>query len=204
MAFQSAPQCAEAVIIGTSGAKPIYNVLNFTFGATYSGADVTNLAAAVSTQVMNEYPDLVNGNVTLYGVRAKGLANINDFQHQTAPTPDPGNVGTKPLPANTSLCVTLRSGLTGRSARGRFYAFPTGDANLSTSPDLFEATYAADLVTMLEHISTAAAAQGWAMCVLSRFAANAARPVGIPFIITDIGARNLTCDSQRGRLPADH
>jgi len=204
MPFQSAPQCAELVIIGTSGAKPIYNVLNFTFGATYSGADITNLANACSTVVMAQYPALVNGNVTLYGVRAKGLENVNDFQYQTSPTPDPGNVGTKPLPANTTLCITLRSGLTGRSARGRFYAFPTGDANLSTSPDLFESAYADDLVDMLDDITTVAAAQGWAMCVLSRRAALAVRPTAVPFIVTNIQARNLTADSQRGRLPNDH
>jgi len=108
------------------------------------------------------------------------------------------------LPANTSLCLTLRSGLTGRSARGRFYAFPTGDANLSTSPDLFEATYADDLVDMLDDIVTTASAQGWALCILSRFTAGAARTNAVPFIVTNIQARNLTCDSQRGRLPDDH
>lgn len=204
MPFQPAPQCAEAVILATSNGKTVANVLNFSFGATYSAADVTNLSTAVGAVVLSDYPPLASGNVTFDLVKAKGLANINDFEATYTLSSTPGTVGVKPLPANVACCITLRTALTGRSARGRFYAFPTGSNNLDTSPDQFISTYPPAVRTMLLNIRTAAAAQGWAMCVLSRFTAKAARTSAVPFVITNVEARNTTVDSQRGRLPVNH
>lgn len=204
MAFQSVPQCAEAVIKGGIGSRTIVNVLNFSFGATYSAANIAQLAAALDTEFNSSYPPLSNGNVVYQGVQVTGLANVNDFTAGSFSGPTAGSSGTIPLPSNTSLVVTLRTALTGRSARGRFYAWPTGSSNMDTPPDTAKTTYAAALEAMLTDAQLAAAAAGWALVIVSRHTAKTLRPVGVAFPVTAIAVRNLSMDSQRGRLAKGH
>jgi len=204
MAFQSCPDIAEVVVLGDSAGKTIVNVLHARKTGGYGATDVQNLAVAVSAVTHAQYPGLVSGDIQIAGVRVKGLANLNDFEFVTNPTPAPGSVGTTPLPANNSLVITLRSAVTGRSARGRLYSFPTGSDNLDTPANTYLATYAAALVSMWEDVAVAIATEGWDHVILSRFTGGAQRALGVGFVVTQILARNLSADSQRGRLPKGH
>jgi len=204
MPFQSVPQCAEAVIRGNIGGKEVVNVLTYSFGASYGASDIAALAATLDGYFEANYPPLCNGDVIYSGVTVRGLENVNDFESTSSSGPTPGTKGALPLPSNTTMCITERSNLTGRSARGRFYAWPTGSDNLDTPPDTFISAYASALVTLLTGADTAAAVLGWLHVIVSRFTGGAQRPTGVVFAVTDISARNLTCDSQRGRLPKGH
>jgi len=42
------------------------------------------------------------------------------------------------------------------------------------------------------------------MCVLSRFHDKAKRSTGVGLAVTSVNYRNLSIDSQRGRLPKGH
>lgn len=204
MTFIPVPQCAEAVLLGDNSGKEIVNVLNFHFGAAYAASDIQALAIAVDGVVSVQYPPLISPNCQYLGVKAKGLANINDFEYNAVGSPVSGTASGTPLPANTTICIKLATALTGRSARGRFYAWPTSTGKLAGTPDTFLNSYATDLINMINDIGTAAAAAGWAMSVVSRFTLGAARSSGVAFPITNAIARNTTVDSQRGRLPKAH
>jgi len=204
MPFQSAPDCASCAIEATLGSQTIANVLNFHKAGGYNQVDINNLASVIDNEVGANYLGLMNGNVVYSGTHVRGLANLNDIEALDSTSAGPGTASNPPLPANVSYCVTLRTFLTGRSARGRFFAFPPGAGALQTSPNLVTTTYSGQVVAMIQGFITAAAAVGWNMIVLSRFTGGAPRTTATFFLVTSVVARNLIMDSQRGRLPKGH
>ncbi len=203
MPFQSVPDCAEAVINGIADGKPIANVFGFRFPGGYAQSDITALAAALDTEIGADYLPQVSVGVSYGSTLVRGLTLINDFTSVASAAAGVGGVSGGALPSNVTACITLRSALTGRSARGRFYAFPTGDSQRLTE-NRFTSAYLSGLVTFLTGVQTIALSIGWEFSVLSRRTGGALRASGVAFKITSIAARNDLIDSQRGRLPAGH
>lgn len=203
MPFQSIPNCAELIIRGTVGAKAVANVIGFNFGAAYAQPAIDALAAAADGSVTTYYKPLMTAGMTYDGVEVRGLTSTVDLFGSNSSGAGTGGVSGAQLNNNVTLCVTLRSGLTGRSARGRFYAFPTGASQLSAA-NLFSTTYGNALVAFLDNLRLVAAGAGWQCSILSRRNNNALRPVGVAFGVLDVELRNYISDSQRGRLPLGH
>jgi len=111
--------------------------------------------------------------------------------------------GVDNLPSNVTWVATLRSAFTGRSARGRFYTMPFTDLGLA-SINAVTSTFATAIIAFLEDVQARVTTNGWEMVVVSRFHNKTPRDPGIFFPITDIVARNLLTDSQRGRLTRGH
>jgi len=204
MAFQSAPECAEAVIQCTFGGVAVANVLNFRkLFSAYDQTAIDNLAEAVDGVVGASYLGLISSDVNYSGTLVRGLENELDLTAFNNVSSAPGALTDDSLPANVTLCATLRTGLTGRSARGRFYLLPTVQ-NLMTTPNTFSSAVGTGLVTMLEDMIVATLAVDWQLVVLSRFNAGVKRTTAINNRVLTVEVRNLTSDSQRGRLPINH
>lgn len=203
MAFQSAPDCANVIINATYLGKPIANVLSFRKAGGYSEVDLEFLAETIAQQVQTLYKPYCNATVLFDVVTAKGLENIVDFSYASTVAAGAGTAAGSAGPSNVSLCVTLRTGHTGRSARGRFFAFPASLGALS-GPNSFLAAYGDALTAFLVACRTEAPLVGWEQIVLSRHSAGVLRPVAIGYPVTSTIVRNLTVDSQRNRLPNPH
>lgn len=203
MAFQSAPDCAEAVIRATYGGKNIANVLNFHKVGGYSQADIDQLAAVVDDNVGSGYLALLSGNVTYVDTLVRGLTSDTDLTAAQNANAGVGTVSGGSYPANASACITLRTGFTGRSARGRFYAMPTGTSN-GLGVNTVSTTYLDALVDFLQAVAGDADLEGWDLVVLSRFHNKAERETATFLDVTSISYRNNVLDSQRGRLPVGH
>lgn len=203
MTFQSAPDMAEAVVRFSLGGKQMVNVLGFLRSGGYIQADIDALAGVVDARVGTDYLPVCDASVTYTETLVRGLTLINDLQASNSASSGIGGSSGATLPANVTLCITMRSGFTGRSARGRFYAVPTNGTKLA-SVNTFAGAYGDALVDFLDGVALDAAALGWEHVIISRFTGNAQRAVAVPFIVNTNAYRNLTCDSQRGRLPSNH
>lgn len=203
MAFQSAPDCANAIIHATYLGKPIANVLSFRKAGGYSEVDLQFLAETVAYQVNEYYKPYCNASVLFVSVQAKGLELPVDYSYASLDVVGAGTASGSAGPANVSLCVTMRTGHTGRSARGRFYAFPASMGALS-GPNTFLTAYGTALETFLQHVREESLLVGWEQVILSRYSLGAARPVAIGYPVNIAFVRNLTVDSQRNRLPSPH
>lgn len=203
MPFQSIPDCAELVIRGTVDVKPVANVIGFHLPGGYNQTNIDDLATAGDAQVTAGYKPIMTAGMSYIGCDVRGLTSSVDLVATDASGAGAGGIGGAQLNNNVTLCITLRSGFSGRSARGRFYAFPTGAGELSAA-NLFVNTYGDALVAFLQDLQVAALAVGWHMAILSRRNLGALRPVGVSFDVTNIAYRNLISDSQRGRLPTGH
>lgn len=203
MPFVPVQDAAELVIHGTVGSKDVANVIGFQHLGAYTPSDLQDLATAADGVVTSGYKPLMTAGMTYNSCVVRGLTSSIDFAASDSSGAGTGGVSGAQLNNNVTLCITLRSANTGRSARGRFYAFPTGASQLSAA-NTFSTTYAGDLIIFLESLQAAAAIAGWTMVVISRFHNLAPRTSGVTFPITSIEARNLISDSQRGRLPKGH
>lgn len=203
MAFQTANQCAEVVMNFSTSGKAMANVCNFHNAGTYAPSDLQDLADAVDTIIDSDYLPLISSGTLYNSVDVRGLQDENDYVRSSAVNAGPGTASGSALNSNASLCVTLRSAFTGRSARGRFFAMPTVVGNTSAA-DTYSSGYGDGVVDFLELLQTTALPLGWTFVVLSRFNSGVKRASAVPFAITDIGYRNLKADSQRNRLPSGH
>jgi len=205
MPFQSAPNIVSIAIHGTNNGKQIANVLHAKFGSYPVQSDVDFVTNNVATAVIGTYEGLMSDNLLLTDIVGTGLTFVNDFQTVVSAGASPGTAAGSPLPANNSLVATLRSALTGRSARGRVYTFPTGTSNVATTGgDLYTTGYATAVENFWNSIMTAIDVGGWKQVILSRRTANALRATAVGFDVTLIEVRNDTADSQRRRLPRGH
>jgi hypothetical protein len=203
MPFQSVPETVELVIRGDIGGQTIANVIGFRKTGGYVQADLDALAILSDAQVGSDYLPLISSGVNYDSVLVRGLENIIDLSSTENTNAGPGTASGTGIPANNTFCVTLRSLYTGRSARGRFYAWPTIATNYS-APSVLSSTYGNAVVTFLNNLKTGAATAGWSMVIISRFSLGVKRPVGVTTNVTTIAYRNLIGDSQRHRLPRGH
>jgi len=205
MAFLTCPNMVSLAIHATNNGKQIANILHARFGAYPVLADIVALNAAVAPAIAGDYEPLMSANLLLTDLTTTGLTLINDFQDVASFGASPGSAAGDPLPANNSLVCTLRSALTGRSARGRIYTFPTGAGNVaSTGGDLYETAYANAVEAFWQGVSAAINGAGWEHVILSKFTSGVERAAGVGFLVTDVAVRNSVADSQRKRLPKGH
>lgn len=199
MSFIPVPNTAEAVLQFTNGVHEMANVLNFLFPTTYSQADLDALSQVVDAWVGVSYLPLVGSTSTYQNTHVRGLTSAIDMSSDNNVHAGTGAAPGSPLPTNATACITARTGFTGRSARGRFYAMPSTTSN--QFDDLhWNALYVNTLASALNTLKTDAGTEGWGMVVVSRQHAGVPLTTGVPRLITTWQARNNTIDSMRTRL----
>lgn len=203
MPFLSVPDTVEIIINGSCGGQAIANVVGATRVGGYSQTDIDNLALAVDGWVASDYLPLVNNAVTYDNVHVRGLNSIIDIESVNGTSTGPGTASGTGMPANASFVITLRTGKTGRSARGRFYMWPYSSAHLQTTQTV-TTTYANNAEAAITALAGVIATNGFNMVIISRRTNNAPRLVGVTTVVTNISARNVDVDSMRHRLLRGH
>jgi hypothetical protein len=144
---------------------------------------------------------IVATNVVMREVYVKSIAVANGPEATySAPFPLAGLLAGDSLPNNVSIAVSLRSGLTGRSARGRWfwYGITEGQVDANTMNVAAISIIDAAITNLREDII----GLGFQWVIVSYVANGAPRPGGpVYFIVTTITIVDSTVDSQRRRLP---
>jgi hypothetical protein len=200
MPFQAVPDTVEFVIDYLMSGKQTANVLHYRKLGGYTQADLDSLSLNGDSILSTYAIPLFTLTQEYAGIRVRGLAFENDVQSANADHAGPGVIEEVALPNNVSLCLTFRTALTGRSARGRFYTQPPHDGDMS-GPNTVKSTYRDAWLSVLSHLSSAFSTIGWTQVVVSRQTGGAVRPVGVTYPVTAVLARNLRTDSQRNRMP---
>lgn len=201
MALPTVPATVKLSWFYTMNGEPAMNRIHVSVASTLPTAgDCTTLAQAGSAWWQANVKALVPSTFILREVNAVSIAEVNGPQGTaTAGLPMPGTNAGVSLPNNVSFAVSLRTGLTGRSARGRwFWGGLTEDQvtlNSVTAPTVALIVGAIDtLISTIQGLSAQ-------VVIVSYFANKVLRPGGpVKFIVTDALAVDDIVDSQRGRL----
>lgn len=202
MAFQSVPNCANAVIVQTQSNQEVVNVLNFHHDGSYAQVNIDELADIVDEWfATNILPSLTDG-LTYLRTDVRGLTNEEDLSATNDDNTGDGGVTGASAPLNCALVITHRSVFTGRSARGRSYVVGIPQTDLPTAATC-SATFAADMEDAYNQLRTDLIGSDWEFVIVSRFHAGEKRALGVTFTVEESVARNTRLDTQRRRLPED-
>jgi len=144
------PSTVRANIVWSlSGAEYALNVLHFIVpgGQVVTGATATDLAADVSAALgASQLDDWLDSSVELSRVSVRDLRTANQPEYSAALSVF-GTLAGDILSLQTSLCITLRTALAGKSFRGRTYITGFGEG-ANTSVGTCDAVAAAAAATV--------------------------------------------------------
>lgn len=201
MAFQECPSIAEAVIRFTANSVECVNILHFRFGTTtYDENDIQDLAGLVDLWVQDDYLACISDDVTYVRTDVRGLASENDFFASSDVGSGPGLVASPAATNSVTVAISLRSNLTGRSARGRLFLVGVPTNQIDTDTNFFIDGFAPTLITHFSALGAALISSGWTWVILSRFSGGAPRAEGVGFPVSNVVLVDQRFDSQRRRL----
>jgi len=201
MAFQPVPDTAQALMRYTSldGSRFLgANVWNFTFASgAPSTADLTNLGTTIADVWVENFAPLVPQGVVLASIELTSLTS-EAAPYDLVIVAEQGEVATPVLPANVTLAVSMRTGTTGRSRRGRFYWIQLGESQVGGNT--VETSVLNGIRTACETLQAAVQVEEWNWSILSRVTGGVQRPEGVTFPITAWGFTDALVDTQRRRV----
>lgn len=199
MGFVPVPNVVQIEMLYTQQAEPCENVYHYQFAAPPTASDMNLLIDAMKAWELNHAAALRNVATELTRIRARDLSTQNGVivDRQVIPT-IVGADTTIGLPNNVTVAVSHRTGLGGRSFRGRTFHIGLSDNQVGNNQVLPPTlTALGQVYTLLLAVNPAGSQP---LVVVSRRHNKADRAVGIATPVTDIVV-NKFIDSQRRRLP---
>lgn len=200
MAFQPVLNTARANVRFAANGVPAEWRWHFTHLGAYTQAEIDALAAGIDAAVDAYFLPIIRANYSYVETYVRGLTSEFDLEATNDTNAGPGLVATgTPLSQQSSFVGSLRTGLTGRSARGRTYAVGLSESQTLNSRAM-GATYVADWIDALADMVTAMQAIDWALAVVQFISDGAPLVNGVARLVTDIVAANNNIDTQRRRV----
>lgn len=200
MAFQPAPGCIEVQIRWTFLSNVLGQSRFIVLSPDYDQTQMDAVTSIVDDWVHEELKPILSAGVTYRETYAKGLEDLIDLQSSDATNTGVGGVSGGINPNNNTVAMALRTGFTGRSARGRLYIPPTPVSQMSVANVLNSATATAWLVAM-GVLDGLLLAQGAFVGVLQRVSEGVPLEFAVLRTVTEYAFTDLFMDSQRRRLP---
>jgi len=201
MPFVPVPATIKCSLFQTLNGQPFMNRIHVGVAATLPTAlGCAGVASAVAGWWTGNVKALVAGTCELRAVEAISIAEENGPSFTfTSGLPSAGTATSEALPGSNAFCVSLRSGLTGRSARGRYYwGGLTQDQVLLNEVNSGVVT---SIVAAMDNLISTIEGIEANLVIVSYISGGVPRPGGpVKFIVNDALAVDNTVDSQRGRL----
>jgi len=207
MAFVPAVNCAHVRLEGVIDGQQTINDLYFRNSAAISVADIAGLAVNIRDWFDLTFSTICDASWTTVAVHARDLTTAFGVVSDLAAAGTIGGTAGEGAPNNVAACISFRTGLAGRSFRGRNYipAVPNSQIDLNT----FETEYIAACIAVYSDFLPGGAVlpAGWEWVILSRFSGVGPGGVPIPRItgvmtpVLSVLFTDFTADSMRSRLP---
>jgi hypothetical protein len=201
MAFVAVPACIKMEFFYTMNGQPAMNRIHIsTTESEPTEATCLAFAQAGVAWWAGNVPALVAPTFSLREVHTVSLAAQNAPQAVVSEgLPIVGTNGGASLPNNVAIAISLRTGLTGRSARGRW--FWGGLTETQVVANEVDGGVLVSIVSAIDNLLSAITDEGGEPVIVSYVSGGAPRGGGpVKFIITDALAVDAIVDSQRGRL----
>lgn len=201
MPFVPVPATVKVSLFYTYNGVQCMNRLHVSTPASLPDASTCQtLATAFANWWLGNAQALVPPTCALRLVEAVSIAEQNGPSATfSSGLPAAGTHAINAMPGNVTLAVSLRTGLTGRSARGRWYW--VGLAEDQVSENNVVAGTAASITAAMDNLLTTIVGLTSTPVIVSYRSNGVPRPGGpVKFIINDALLVDTRVDSQRGRL----
>jgi len=201
MSFVGNENVAEATVVHVQDNQLLVNTLYFFSTVPITEANLYALASGLGDIWENTFMPLKSSTVFLSEVNVIQLVPVPAPTAAWSPlTVVQGGDTNAASPNNVSLAISFRTGLSGRSYRGRNYWIGFTEPNVTNNQidgTLVNSILAA--YTLL--IGVDAVASDWTWSVYSRYVNGVERETGTSTDVTSVGTTDSIVDSQRRRLP---
>jgi hypothetical protein len=199
MAFIPLPDGVKIEIKYRKNGALVVNVMWGIVTATIDLNILENIGSAVHAWWLAHRDDQVVAAMALEEIIVTDWSVANGLQGVVIVSPPaPGtNTGTD-LPSNIATVVSLYTGFSGRSYRGRQYWCGVPEASITANS--IATAYVALMISDMGELIDALAAEGCVVCVASFQSAGVPRVTGVATPVTNWGADNVV-DTQRRRIP---
>lgn len=204
MAYQRVPFTVELKTFFNVDGTDVSNVFYADRGIAYTLGEVFNLCATVDSVVSGFAADMPTQDQYLR-TDARGLDVENDVTATSNANAQSGSViNTRTMPLNVAFCVTQRSNVTGRSARGRCYVAGIPSTYMDSTLDSQSHVTAAAAAAFTGHVDAVRLGIDglgiWNAVIVSRYNAGSKRAVGVTFPWVSSDYRTLLVATRRSRL----
>ena len=154
--FIPAPNTARVRMVYLLDGQTVMNVFYFLASAPMVYSDLTNLASEVLSAWQAQLKPQQPEELTLSYIEATSLDAADAFQY-VLPVNEAGTNGTSAvLPNNVTLSISFKTGVTGRSNRGRMYWLQLAEGQVvkSTVSPIFLATLMTKIEDFFDAIET--------------------------------------------------
>jgi hypothetical protein len=165
-------------------------------------SDFTGLHTFFDSWVTSQYRTICCNNVTWQEMVLTDMSRGDGLQ-VIYPMTQVGAATAAAMPNETSLCVSLRGGLRGRSARGRWFCLPPSQADRDGPNQVSTGYAAAALSVMQAMIDGVFTATGFQTCVVSLYNEGEPRVTPVNYHYTTATLVDRILDSQRSRKPGN-
>lgn len=197
MASPATPKLVKAEVRFTWAEQQVENRLHFLFlGTEISPGDLSTLATTIDNSVLALWLDLMSVTVTFREIYIETYEGT-ESQSFTLSSGGVGSVVGDSMAPQNAFCLSLRTALTGRARRGRFYTI--GMAEASQAAGVVTSGYRTGWIDALTSLKDEALSNDWQLSVASFFTGGEERLVGVVTPITAIIAVDDFVDSQRRR-----
>lgn len=204
MAFIPCINVAQVELRFLVGTTRVENVLTFLKPTGIEAADLPPLTVAIGTWWYTYIRGLQRVGTIMNEVYARDLTS--EFASAYADTSRTGQAGTDSgnpqMPLNVTMCISFRTGIPGRSYRGRNYTIAPAGTQITGTPAYFQTTHRTNYQTAYRRLLVGGGSlpAEWLWVVVSRYHNKAPRAYGVATIIQDVPLPNMWPDSQRRRL----
>lgn len=199
MAFQAVPETAEVDIRGRLFGQKIESTLYFTHDGGWTDGDLADVAAMVRGWFFANVLPHMSQDYTFQEVFAQDLSSVTGHSAtDVAMTGTAGGIAQAGMPGNVALAVSFRTGLAGRSYRGRNYV--SGLAEGQVVGNSVDAGEANNFATAYNTLIAEAVSSDFTWVVVSRVTAGVIRAVGVTNPVITAVLTDFLVDSMRRRL----
>ena len=199
MAFQAVPNTVQVDVVYLLFGQRVENVFHVTFGSGVDAATLVDTRDVFIEWLTGAWMTSMGTDLSVAEIDVTNLSIPDGTMLAWSPTtPLVGSGGSGCEPGNVSFCLSARTGISGRSFRGRKYVagVPTAQRTGNTANSGWVGT----LITALNALISLLADINGLLVVVSRIENGVERLEGIVTEIISWTASDLYLDSQRRRL----
>lgn len=204
MGFQSVPSVAEVRVHYEINNFPMMNTYHAELTGGYDTVDLEVLAARIDALAVPPLLALQSLHCNYVRTDVLGLEDENDIKVTDNTNTGAGGIFNFAIPRNNAFVVTRRSGLTGRSARGRVFVCGLPDNTLQQSEVGNSQIFSSKADEFLDEVDNFRividASGSWEAVIVSRWNNKIKRNFGITFNWTNSTYQSLKVGSRRERL----
>lgn len=200
MPFQAVPNVVMVAVRGTLQGQQTENTLYYKYSGTMTQERLDDLTDAVDSAVRSNWLPLLSTGWVGREIYARDLSSEIGVQSTDITIGGlTGAITGDTLPNYATIAVARRSGLTGRSSRGRI--FWQGLAESQTANNSINSTVAQDIIDAIGEVDVAALALEFIPVIVSRYAAGTLRLEPLVLDIAQWVITDLLLDTRRSRKP---